>query len=61
MTDNRRKKGCGCALWGGGLAGIVAAILSFYVNHSIFWALVHFVCSGFYIIYWLFAHLPDLI
>jgi len=56
-----RKRGCGCALWGGGLAGIIAAILSFYVNHSVFLALVHFICSGFYIVYWLFAYLPDII
>lgn len=60
MSD-KSKKGCGCALWGGALAGVIAAILSFMVNHSLFWALVHFVCSGFYIIYWLIVYLPGFV
>ena len=61
MSEKSKKRGCGCAMWGGGLAGIIAAVLSFYVNQSIFWALVHFVCSGFYIVYWLVVHLPNLL
>jgi len=54
-----KKKGCGCVLWGGGLAGVVAAVLSFLVNGSILWAVIHFFCSGFYIVYWLVVHLPN--
>ena len=61
MSKNHRS-GCGrFALWGGALAGVVAAILSYSVNRSIGWALVHFVCSGFYIIYWLVVYLPGFI
>ena len=56
--NKHHKKGCGCILWGGGLAGVVAAILSFMVNHSLFWAAVHFFFSGFYIVYWLIVYLP---
>ena len=54
----KHKRGCGCILWGGGLAGVVAAVLSFTVNQSIMWAVLHFFCSGFYIVYWLIVYLP---
>jgi len=57
----RNKKGCGCILWGGGLAGVVAAILSLIVNHSLGWAVIHFFCSGFYIVYWLVVYFPGFI
>jgi len=50
------KKGCGCC--GGGVLGsigaVLAALLSWKVNHSILWALIHAFFSWFYVIYhWL--------
>ncbi len=50
------KKGCGCC--GGGIFGsigaVLAALLSWKVNHSIMWALIHAFFSWFYVIYhWL--------
>jgi hypothetical protein len=48
-----KKKGCGCC--GGGIFGsigaILAALLSWKVNHSILWALIHAFFSWFYVIY----------
>ncbi len=56
MGESRSKKGCGCC--GGGIFGsigaVLAALLSWRVNHSVFWALVHAFFSWFYVIYhWL--------
>jgi hypothetical protein len=46
-------KGCGCC--GGGIFGsigaVLAALLSWSVNHSILWALVHAFLSWFYVVY----------
>ena len=46
-------KGCGCC--GGGIFGSIGAVpavlLSWSVNHSILWALVHGCLSWFYVIY----------
>jgi hypothetical protein len=33
------------------LGGILAAVLSWKLNHSIGWAIVHFIFNGFYIAY----------
>jgi hypothetical protein len=47
------KKGCGCC--GGGILGsigaVLGALLSWSVNHSILWALIHAFFSWFYVIY----------
>ncbi|TDI33317.1 MAG: hypothetical protein E2P03_05105 [Acidobacteria bacterium] len=50
------RRGCGCC--GGGVFGsigsVLAGILSWKVNHSIVWALVHAFFSWFYVFYhWL--------
>ena len=51
--DPKRKRGCGC--FGGGIFGsigaVLAALLSWNVNHSILWALIHAFFSWFYVIY----------
>ncbi len=48
-----KKSGCGC--FGGGVFGsigaVLAAILSWQVNHSVLWALIHAFFSWFYVIY----------
>lgn len=35
-----------------GLGSIIAVVLSWSVNHSILWAILHGVLSWFYVIYW---------
>ncbi len=34
------------------IGGIVAIVLSCVANHSVFWAILHFFCGWFYVIYW---------
>lgn len=34
------------------LGGLLAVILSWTVNHSIWFAILHFFCSWFYVFYW---------
>jgi hypothetical protein len=36
-----------------GLGSVIAAILSFSVNHSILWALLHGLCGWLYVCYYL--------
>jgi hypothetical protein len=47
------KKGCGCC--GGGIFGsigaVIAALLSWQVNHSLLWALFHAFLSWIYVLY----------
>lgn len=54
----RKKSGCGCC--GGGVFGsvgaVLAALLSWQVNHSVLWALVHAFFSWFYVLYHLLRH-----
>lgn len=42
-----------------GLFPFLAAFLSYATNHSILWAIFHFMCGGIYIAYWLVFHLKD--
>jgi len=56
MRNGNRRRGCGC--FGGGVFGsigaVLAALLSWKVNHSILWALLHAFLSWLYVIYhWL--------
>jgi uncharacterized membrane protein YeaQ/YmgE (transglycosylase-associated protein family) len=51
-----KKRGCGC--FGGGIFGsvgaVLAALLSWKVNHSMLWVLIHAFLSWVYVIYhWL--------
>jgi len=43
---------------GGGitLGSLLAVILSWSINHSVGYAILHFFCSWFYVIYWLFIY-----
>ncbi len=45
-----RIEGCG-----GIVGGILAIVLSWIVNHSVGWAILHFFCSWIYVIHWLLA------
>lgn len=35
-----------------GLGGLLAVILSWVVNHSVVFCILHFICGWFYVIYW---------
>ena len=39
------------------MGSALAMILSFQLNHSILWALIHGVCSWFYVIFRAFLHI----
>lgn len=58
MGDKKKSGGCGC--FGGGVFGsvgaVIAAILSWGVNHSLVWALVHAFFSWFYVIFHWFKY-----
>ncbi len=41
----------GAATAGIGFGSALAMILSFQLNHSILWAIVHGLCSWFYVVY----------
>jgi hypothetical protein len=38
------------------LGSLLAVILSWSVNHSVVWCVVHFCCSWLYVIYWLIEY-----
>lgn len=48
----------GLILGGGGisLGSILAVILSWGLNHSVLWAIVHFFCGWLYVFYYLIVH-----
>lgn len=52
MAEGNGGKGCGCGVGSFGFGTIIAMILSWSVNHSIIWALVHGFFSWLYIIYY---------
>ena len=39
----------------GMIGAILAAVMSWIVNHSILWCILHFFCSWIYVVYWIFA------
>jgi len=39
-----------------GLVGtVLATVLSYSVNQSVWWAILHFFCSWLYVVYWVIA------
>lgn len=42
--------------WFSQLAGLIAIILSWSINHSILWAILHWIFGGFYVVYWLIKY-----
>lgn len=38
------------------ILAVLAACLSYHTNHSVLWAIVHFICGIFYDVYWLFEY-----
>lgn len=54
MSDG--KAGSTGASYGIGFGSALAMILSFHVNHSILWAILHGVFGWLYVIYFAIAH-----
>jgi hypothetical protein len=52
MSDSNRSSAAG----GITLGGLLAVILSWTVNHSVVWCILHFLCGWFYVIYWLIEY-----
>jgi len=40
-----------------GLGGLLAVLLSWTVNHSIAWCILHFFCGWIYVIYYALTHI----
>ena len=38
------------------IRGLIAAVLSWTVNKSVGWAILHYILGIFYIIYWIFKY-----
>jgi len=41
-----------------GIGVVIACILSWTVNHSVLWCIIHALCSWLYVIYWLIVYGP---
>lgn len=39
-----------------GLGAVIAVVLSWTINKSIVWCILHAVCGWLYVVYWLFAY-----
>ena len=39
-----------------GIGTVIAILLSWSVNHSIVWAVIHGICSWFYVLYWVLTY-----
>lgn len=48
MSSKASKAGSGF-----GLGALLAVILSWSVNHSVIWCIIHFFCGWIYVFYWL--------
>lgn len=50
------RKGSTAAGGGIGLGAVIAVVLSWTINKSIVWCILHAVCGWLYVVYWLFAY-----
>lgn len=51
--ENENNGGCGCGCGTFFTIGtVLAVIISWGLNKSIFWAIVHGFCNWFYVLYW---------
>ena len=56
MSDTRTVSGgSGC------LTTIAAAVVSYALNHSFWWAVLHFFCGPFYLLYVVFARTKEIV
>ena len=49
--SNEEKPGCSCSVGAVSVGSILAAFLSVVLNQSFWWALLHFFCGWFYVLY----------
>ncbi len=45
----------------GCLGAIAASVISYSLNHSVGWAIFHFFCSWFYLLYVVFARTKEIV
>lgn len=57
-NSSSSKGGCGCSF---GVGSILAAVISYALNHSFWWAVLHFILGWFYILYVVFARTKEII
>jgi len=43
------------------LGNVIACVLSWIVNHSVGYAIIHFFLSWIYVIWWIIVHMKDVI
>lgn len=48
--------GCSCGCGSFSLGSFIAILLSWNLNHSVLWALVHGLLGWFYVVYYVLAH-----
>jgi uncharacterized membrane protein YoaK (UPF0700 family) len=54
MSESRRH---GTAAGSGiSLGAVIAVVLSWTVNKSILWCILHAICGWLYVVYWIFTH-----
>lgn len=56
MSDNRNSVGCSFSL-----GSVVAVVLSVALNHSFWWAVLHFIFGWFYVIYALLVRSAEIL
>ena len=54
-TTTTTSGGAGCA------GALMAAVISYAINHSVGWAIFHFFCSWFYLLYVVFARTKEIV
>lgn len=60
MSNKEKDKSNQTVNGGCGLCAFIAAFLSYSLNHSFWWAVLHFFLSWIYIVYALFFRLRDI-
>jgi len=53
---SEKRGGGGSTAAGGWVGAVLAIILSWTVNKSVLWAIIHAFCGWLYVIYWLIAY-----
>jgi hypothetical protein len=61
MSDNNEASRSAAGGCGFGIGGVAAAILSYAMNGSGWWALFHFFCGWIYLLYAAFARTKEIV
>lgn len=57
MGKKRKNSGCSITIGGWGVGAALAAVLSYHVNHSVGWAIVHMILDWLYVLYYCVEYL----